>query len=233
MFCMNCGTKLPEGAKFCLNCGTPVGGTHSTKMSENSNPVNAVNTERVEKDNFRIKFTAEDTMDTEIEQADSEDPSQDSQTSEVVEETDYDEEDISEDDAFEEECENIDDEEDDEDDEDGVDDADDEDEDEEILTDEEDDDDNEAETSSNNVNSKPDLSGLSIKRQAKPEKTTESAANANTEYLTPANDPYWDDVLPEINDELYQIPKDIIVKAIGIVVAVAASISWLILMLPN
>ena len=25
MFCMNCGTKLPDGAKFCMNCGTPVG----------------------------------------------------------------------------------------------------------------------------------------------------------------------------------------------------------------
>lgn len=25
MFCMNCGQKLPDGAKFCLNCGTPQG----------------------------------------------------------------------------------------------------------------------------------------------------------------------------------------------------------------
>ncbi len=25
MFCMNCGTKLPDGAKFCMNCGTKVG----------------------------------------------------------------------------------------------------------------------------------------------------------------------------------------------------------------
>lgn len=24
-FCMNCGTKLPDGAKFCLECGTPLG----------------------------------------------------------------------------------------------------------------------------------------------------------------------------------------------------------------
>ena len=22
MFCMNCGTQLPEGAKFCFKCGT-------------------------------------------------------------------------------------------------------------------------------------------------------------------------------------------------------------------
>ena len=26
MFCMNCGTQLPDGAKFCMNCGTKVGG---------------------------------------------------------------------------------------------------------------------------------------------------------------------------------------------------------------
>ena len=25
MFCMNCGQKLPEGAKFCKRCGTPLG----------------------------------------------------------------------------------------------------------------------------------------------------------------------------------------------------------------
>ena len=25
MFCMECGTKLPDGAKFCMNCGTRLG----------------------------------------------------------------------------------------------------------------------------------------------------------------------------------------------------------------
>lgn len=25
MFCMNCGTELPDGAKFCMSCGTKVG----------------------------------------------------------------------------------------------------------------------------------------------------------------------------------------------------------------
>ena len=25
MFCMNCGTQLPDGAKFCMNCGTKGG----------------------------------------------------------------------------------------------------------------------------------------------------------------------------------------------------------------
>lgn len=24
MFCMSCGTQLPEGARFCINCGTPI-----------------------------------------------------------------------------------------------------------------------------------------------------------------------------------------------------------------
>ena len=24
MYCINCGTKLPDGAKFCFECGSPV-----------------------------------------------------------------------------------------------------------------------------------------------------------------------------------------------------------------
>ena len=33
MFCYNCGTKLPEGAKFCFNCGTKVVDVSSTEAS--------------------------------------------------------------------------------------------------------------------------------------------------------------------------------------------------------
>jgi predicted amidophosphoribosyltransferase len=29
MFCMKCGTELPDEARFCLSCGTPVGGAAS------------------------------------------------------------------------------------------------------------------------------------------------------------------------------------------------------------
>lgn len=30
MFCMNCGAKLPDGAKFCMNCGFQI--THVSSM---------------------------------------------------------------------------------------------------------------------------------------------------------------------------------------------------------
>ena len=36
------------------------------------------------------------------------------------------------------------------------------------------------------------------------------------------------DILPEINDELCQIPKDTIAKTIGIILAVVAAAVWLV-----
>ena len=35
MFCMNCGQKLPSGARFCLNCGTPLGVVSSSELIQN------------------------------------------------------------------------------------------------------------------------------------------------------------------------------------------------------
>ena len=34
MHCLECGTKLPEDAKFCYRCGTPVGKTSSNSTKE-------------------------------------------------------------------------------------------------------------------------------------------------------------------------------------------------------
>lgn len=34
MHCLECGTKLPEDAKFCYNCGTPVGKTGSSPIKD-------------------------------------------------------------------------------------------------------------------------------------------------------------------------------------------------------
>ncbi len=34
MFCMNCGTKLPDDAKFCYNCGAPLGITQNVKEED-------------------------------------------------------------------------------------------------------------------------------------------------------------------------------------------------------
>lgn len=41
-------------------------------------------------------------------------------------------------------------------------------------------------------------------------------------------DPYKHDILPEVNDELCQIPKDIVVKMIGIILAVLGAVIWLL-----
>lgn len=36
MFCMRCGTKLPDGAKFCFSCGASANGTRTPTQSINS-----------------------------------------------------------------------------------------------------------------------------------------------------------------------------------------------------
>ncbi len=35
MYCMNCGTKNPDGAKYCNNCGRPMNSVPTTKKSSN------------------------------------------------------------------------------------------------------------------------------------------------------------------------------------------------------
>ena len=51
------------------------------------------------------------------------------------------------------------------------------------------------------------------------------------ENLNPETDPYWNDIVPEINEEIFRIPKDIIFKAAGVAVALIFVIVWLIYML--
>ena len=59
-------------------------------------------------------------------------------------------------------------------------------------------------------------------------KTRPALASAN---LSPIEDPYWDDVLPEIESEIMAIPKENIIKAAGSLIALFAIIAWLIYML--
>lgn len=47
----------------------------------------------------------------------------------------------------------------------------------------------------------------------------------------PINDPYWDDILPDLEKEIYQIPKDMIFKMAGSFVFMLVLIIWLIVML--
>lgn len=41
MFCMNCGTELPDGAKFCMGCGVSMGEVKSTTFQGNQAVVGA------------------------------------------------------------------------------------------------------------------------------------------------------------------------------------------------
>lgn len=53
----------------------------------------------------------------------------------------------------------------------------------------------------------------------------------DTRNLKPVSDPYWDDVKPEIDNEIYKIDRSIIFKGIGFVVALFGIIVYLIYML--
>lgn len=218
MYCINCGIKLPDGAKFCLNCGA------SLASSEESKPSSAIQSKE-----FQLDFQEEEAasaVNKSISRSSDDDFDEDN-------EEEVEEEDIADEDEDTEEV-----------DEDGEDDQDDIDNDGE--TDDDEDENDAEETNAAEKKTKPDravekpeknpfkkLAGLSIHAGKESVDDKKSEIASSNEPLTPANDPYWDDVLPEINDELYQIPKDTIAKAIGIVVAVAASIAWLIFMLPN
>lgn len=219
MYCINCGIKLPDGAKFCLNCGT------SLASSEESKPSSAIQSKE-----FQLDFQEEEAA-TAVNKSIS--CSSDDDFDEDDEE--YNEEDVEEKDIEDED-------EDTEDDQDDIDNGGETDND----GDDSEDENEAAETNAAEKKTKPDravekpeknpfkkLAGLSIHAGKESVDDKKSEIASSNEPLTPANDPYWDDVLPEINDELYQIPKDTIAKAIGIVVAVAASIAWLIFMLPN
>lgn len=48
---------------------------------------------------------------------------------------------------------------------------------------------------------------------------------------TPMDDPYWDDILPDLEKEIYQIPKDMIFKMIGSFIFMLVLIIWLVVML--
>ncbi len=59
-------------------------------------------------------------------------------------------------------------------------------------------------------------------------KVRPAVASAN---LNPVEDPYWDDVLPEIEAEIMAIPKENVIKAAGCLIALFAIIAWLIYMI--
>lgn len=77
------------------------------------------------------------------------------------------------------------------------------------------------------------LSQLSTyKRQQEiKEKEDNEVKRIASSVLDPIEDDYWDDTLKEIDDEIYSIPKENLIKIIGSIVALFALIAWFIYML--
>ena len=67
--------------------------------------------------------------------------------------------------------------------------------------------------------------------EPKKKKSEKKAEVMPTDPDDPSIDPYWDDVIAETEDELVKLPKEIMIKAIGLLVAVILVIAWLIVIL--
>lgn len=67
--------------------------------------------------------------------------------------------------------------------------------------------------------------------EPKKKKNEKKAEVMPTDPDDPSIDPYWDDVIAETEDELVKLPKEIMIKAIGLLVAVILVIAWLIVIL--
>lgn len=180
MFCMNCGEKLPDTAKFCYKCGE--------KISSNTD------------ENSKMLFDAEDDEDDICQ---NEEPAGVSSNAAAAKE-------------------NLE-EEDDEDEEPGIptpapaepD---------EYEEDEEDEDDDGEEDILSSLSTAPPKSNMANST----EETQGRGFQPSSSLMDPVNDPYWDDVLPEIDNEINKTPKDVILKGIGIVAALFIVMAWLI-----
>lgn len=63
------------------------------------------------------------------------------------------------------------------------------------------------------------------------ETSSETYNNTHVSSTIPTNpqeDPYWNDIVPEVEKELQKIPKDILLKGIGIVVGIFLIIVYLV-----
>ena len=232
MFCLNCGAELPDTAKFCNECGMKIEPKKQEPIAEKPSAKDVSREEAQPRMTFReadpepevsedapkknqFVFTGKPKKETPV----IEEPEEDAEEDE--------EEELSVNTAF---LDRDEDEEEDEDEEDEEDDMD-------SYEQDEDDEDEEEEEE------EPVISParkLSTARSAVPETRKLSTARSTTlpagETNYPSNysiedDAYWNDVLPEIDNEINQIPKDVILKAVGCVVALFVIIAWLIFML--
>lgn len=184
MFCMNCGTKLPDNAVFCFSCGEKLENVIREEdvmpkaffTSAEEDGVKEM--EKKEQSDFR---EMEEVTNAEVSDilTDSEVPPLQERQEETEEDSDKEPDLAAEEDL---------------------------------------------------LDSEADISELSTYKTVKESKYREEAAEEEEPvYVTnPDLDPYWDDVLPEIEKEVAKIPKDIIVKGIAIVVTLLLVMAWLI-----
>lgn len=76
----------------------------------------------------------------------------------------------------------------------------------------------------------PDLSGLSTAKQYNDKGPTDTPEDVSIER-DPATDPFYDSIMPEIENEIYQIPKEIFIRAILIIFAILLIVIWLLFIL--
>lgn len=240
MFCLNCGAELPDTAKFCNECGMKIEPKKQEMVTEKPSAKDISNEDAPVMEKPKMAFKEVDKEPEVQEEAPKknqfvftgkpkkaapiiEEPEDDAEEDEDVEE-----EELAVNTAFldEEDEDDEDEEEEAEDDEDSYD------EDEEYENEDEEDDEPiippaPARKLSTARTPVPETRKLSTARN-----TTLSASESNySSNYSIEDDAYWNDVLPEIDDEINQIPKDVILKAVGCVVALFVIIAWLIFML--
>ena len=95
-------------------------------------------------------------------------------------------------------------------------------------------DDESKEESTNKVKTapKPRVRANSTDNSFNDNETSRWMKDSSNSNISPDEDPYWNDVLPEIEEEIYKIPKEIFVKIFGSFVALIAVIAWLVFMIP-
>lgn len=181
MFCMKCGTKLPDNAVFCFFCGEKLEEVISDATATEKPcfiSANEKTTEESEETESLQEISETEVTDTIVSETTvslSEEQKENDENAEAESESSTQEDDL--------------------------------------------------------LDSEADMSKLSTFKAAEESKYRDETTSKEEEpvYVTnPDLDPYWDDVLPEIEKEISRIPKDIIVKGIGIVVTLLLVMTWLI-----
>lgn len=205
-YCINCGAEIPKGAKFCMECGQKIPVKKSVSTSKPANNAPAIEFDDVD-DSFG--YVEENLTSEELKSVSHKESERKLSTSPGETENNNDVSEIEKDEPIPEYTsdEAI----------------------EEDLTEET----NYNESSNNN---ELDVSKLSTYNNNTSATTRAESTGQEQQpvYVTsPDTDPYWDDVLPEIDNEIYQIPKDIILKGVGVVVGLFLIMAWLIYWIPQ